>query len=123
MASLVVRGDELIVRLTGIERLVAMHGDVRVPLDAVLDISTEPDPWCELRGIRSPGTGFPGVIAYGVRRLTGDRPDFAAVWGRRPAVRVQLAPGAPFARLLVTVADPAATVEALRLGLATTPRP
>jgi hypothetical protein len=117
MASLVVQGDELVVRLSVTERLAAMHGDVRVPLDAIQEISAEPHPWCELRGIRSPGTGFPGVIAYGVRRLTGDRPDFVAVWGRRPAIRVQLTPDAPFARLLVTVADPAATVAAVRRGL------
>jgi hypothetical protein len=114
VASLLVQGDELVVSLSGAEQLAAMRGDVRVPLSAVQAVSVDIDPWCALRGIRAPGTGFPGVVAYGVRRLTGDRPDFAAVHGRGPAVRVELGPEAPFGRLLVTVDDPEGTVAALR---------
>ncbi len=91
-----------------------MRGDVRVPLSAVEAISVDVDPWCALRGIRAPGTGFPGMAAYGVRRLTGDRPDFAAVHGRGPAVRIELSSDAAYRRLLVTVTDPDATVAALR---------
>ena len=113
MAGLAIQGDELVVTLSPFERMAALHGDVRVPLGAVSEICLESDPWCALRGIRAPGTGFPGVIAYGVRRGTGGRPDFAAVLGRGAAVRVELAEGAPYARLLVTVADPQATVAAV----------
>jgi len=57
------------------------------------------------------------VIAYGVRRLTGERPDFAALWGGGPAVRVDLRPEAPFGRLLVTVADPTGTAVAAQSDL------
>lgn len=96
------------------ERLAAMRGDVRVPLDDVQAVAQESDPWGSLRGVRAPGTGIPGVAAYGVRRLTGDRPDFAAVHGCGPAVRVELGPGAPFGCLIVTVPDPEATVTELR---------
>lgn len=45
--------------------------------------------------------------------LTGDRPDFAAVHGRGPAIRIELEPSARYARLLVTVADPEATIAAV----------
>lgn len=114
MASLSVDGDELIVRMSGWERAAAFHSDVRVPVSAIHSVELEPHPWSALRGIRAPGTGFPGVIAYGVRRLTGDRPDFAAVLGRRAAVRVELGPPSEFGRLLVTVADPAAALSAVR---------
>jgi hypothetical protein len=38
----------------------------------------------------------------------------AAVWRRRPAVLVELEPPSEFGRLLVTVADPAATVATVR---------
>ena len=58
-----------------------------------------------------------GMIAYGVRRMTGARPDFAAVWGRRPAIRIELVPGSQYGRLVVTVADPDATLVAVRRGL------
>ena len=90
-----------------------MRGDVRVPLSEVQAVTIDRDPWCALRGIRAPGTGLPGMVAYGVRRLTGDRPDFAAVHGHGPAVRVELGPRASFRRLIVTVRDPEQTVAAL----------
>jgi hypothetical protein len=109
--------NELVVSLSGLERLAAFRGDVRVPLDAVQAVLADPDPWCALRGFRAPGTGIPGLIAYGVRRMTGARPDFAAVHGQGPAVRVELAPEAQFGRLVVTVDDPQATVTAIRAGL------
>jgi hypothetical protein len=114
MAALVVEGDELVVRMSGWERAAAFRGDVRVPLAAVRSVVLEPDPWHALRGIRAPGTGWPGVIAYGVRRITGDRPDFAAVLRRRPTVLVELDPPAEFARLLISVADGESTVAAVR---------
>jgi hypothetical protein len=118
VAALEVHRDELVVRLTGPEQLAAMRREVRVSLGAVRSICVDPDPWGALRGIRAPGTGIPGVIAYGVRRLTGTAPDFAALHGRGLAVRVDLAPEAPFSRLLVTVADARSTVEAVRAGVA-----
>jgi hypothetical protein len=117
VASLVVQRDELVVSLSPLEQLAAFRRDVRVPLDAVVAIQTEPDPWCALRGFRAPGTGIPGVIAYGVRRMTGARPDFAAVHGQGPAVRVELAPHARFGRLVVSADDPPATVARIRAGL------
>jgi hypothetical protein len=101
----------------GLERLAACRRDVRVPLGAVTAVQTDLDPWCALRGVRAPGTGIPGMIAYGTRRMTGARPDFAAVHGQGPAVRVELAPEAQFGRLVVTVDDPQATVTAIRAGL------
>jgi hypothetical protein len=121
MAELAICGDELVVRLSPLERVAAFHGDVCVPLAAVRAVCAEPDPWAALRGMRAPGTGLPGVIAYGVRRMTGARPDFVAVLGRRPAIRVELAPGSRYGRLVVTVGDPVATLEAVRHGLRSAP--
>jgi hypothetical protein len=104
MASLITEGNELVVRLSPWERMAAFRGDVRVAVAAVRSVEVEPRPWEALRGMRSPGTGLPG-IAYGARRLTGGRPDFAAVLGKRPAVRVELEPPSEFGRLVVSVAD------------------
>lgn len=114
MAELVVDGEELVVRLSGWERAAAIRSDVRVPVTAVRSVTLEPDPWHSLRGIRSPGTGWPGVIAYGTRRMTGDRPDFSAVLRRRPTVKVELDPPSEFAELLVSVSDGEGTVAAVR---------
>jgi hypothetical protein len=86
MASLTAEGTEVVVHLSGLEKLAAFRGDVHLPAASVRAVAVEPNPWGALRGIRSPGTGWPRVIAYGVRRYRGGR-DFAAVLGRRPGVR------------------------------------
>ncbi|HEY2440544.1 MAG TPA: hypothetical protein VGI07_09950 [Solirubrobacteraceae bacterium] len=117
MAAVELRKDALVITLTALERVAAMKREVRVPLDAVRGVCADPDPWSALRGMRVEGTGIPGVAVYGVRRMTGGRPDFAALHGRGPAVRVELAAGARYRRLLVTVADPDATVAAVRAGV------
>ena len=104
MARLDVAGDELILHLSGLERLGAfVRGDARIPLTAVRGARAVEDAWQELRGIRSPGTGFPGVIALGTRRFGGGK-DFAAVYGKGPGVVVDLV-GVDFARLVVSIRD------------------
>jgi hypothetical protein len=117
MAMLEVQRDELVVRLSPLEQLAALRHEVRVPLASLEAVAAVQDPWICLRGMRAPGTGIPGVVAYGVRRMTGHAPDFAAVHGRGPAVRVELAPWAPFARLLITVPDPESAAAAIRAGV------
>jgi len=104
MARIGVEGDRVFVRLSGLERLGALvGGDISVPLGSVRAVSVAPDPWRALRGIRAPGTGWPGLIALGHRRGGGIH-DFAAVYRRTPAVVVDLA-GERFDRLVVSSAD------------------
>jgi hypothetical protein len=119
MASLIVDGTDVVVHLSGLEKLAAFRGDVRLSAAAIRAVAVEPSPWGALRGIRSPGTGWPGVIAYGVRRFRGGR-DFAAVRGRLPAVRIELDPPSAFSRVVVSVADPEAAVARVR-AVATDP--
>ncbi len=114
MATLTVARDELVVHLSPLEQLAAFRREVRVPLCQLRSVTAEPDPWSALRGVRAPGTGIPGVLAYGVRRMTGAAPDFAAVHGHGPAVRVECRAGARFARLVVSVSDPERTVAEIR---------
>lgn len=112
MPQLRTDGPDIVIHLSALEKLGAFSGDIRVPLASVVDAVVEPDPWSSLRGIRAPGTGIPGVIACGTRVYRGGR-DFALVRGRRPALRIDLAPPSRYARLLVTVDDPAAALAAL----------
>jgi hypothetical protein len=114
LASITAQADELVVSLSREERLMAFHGELRIPLARVQRVALEPDPWGALRGMRAPGTGIPGVVAYGVRRLTGERPDFTAVRGKGTAVRVWLDQHAPFAQVIVTVPDPEESVRQIR---------
>lgn len=97
------RGD-LVVRLSPLEKLGAMRGDLRVPRKSVGDVRVTERPWDELRGVRAPGTGIPRVIMLGLTRGRGGR-QFAAVYGNRPAVVVDLQ-SSPLSRLILCVPDP-----------------
>jgi hypothetical protein len=119
MAELTIEGEDLVVRLSSLERLGAFRGDVRVPLSTVREVRVSAEPWAELRGLRAPGTGIPGVISLCTRRGRGFR-DFAAVYRRQPAVVVECS-GAPFDRLVISCADAEAKARMLeeRLSSAT----
>jgi hypothetical protein len=112
MATLVVEGSEVIVKMAEIEKFEAVHSDVHVPLSAVRAVRVVDDAWPELRGIRAPGTGIPGVIAVGTRRGSFGK-DFAVVHGKEMAVVVEL-DGASYARLIVTTPDAENVAAAIR---------
>lgn len=112
MAHLEIEGDELVLSLSRLEKIEGFHGDIRVPLSSVREVRYVADTWPELRGIRAPGTGVPGVIAVGTRR-GGAIKDFAVVHGRGPGIVVELA-GAQFDRLVVSDDNAATVVDDLR---------
>jgi hypothetical protein len=104
VADLVVEGTNLVLRLSRIEKVGALHGDVRVPLSAVSGVRATATPYEELRGlIRCPGTGWPRLIALGTYRWPGTKA-FAAVYRDKPGVVVDLT-GVHFQRLVVSTAD------------------
>ena len=113
MATLIVDGPDLVVGLSWLEKLGAVHGNVRVPLQAVRSAGAEPQPWDAVRGTRVAGTGIRGVAVLGTRYFSGGR-DFVAITKGRPAVRVELSDGAPYAQLLVSVRDAESTLAAIR---------
>jgi hypothetical protein len=104
VARLDVAGDELILHLSGLERLGGfVRGDASIPLKAVRGARVVDDPWKELRGLRSPGIGWQRWIALGTWRFSGGK-DFVAVYRTWPGVLVDLA-GVDFARLIVSTQD------------------
>lgn len=103
MAALTIEGDELVVELSGLEKVGAFHGDVRVPRTAVRNVRAVDDAIGAVRGFRAPGTGFPRVIALGTWRRKGSK-DFVAAYRRRPGVVVELE-GAAYGRLIVSTDD------------------
>jgi len=103
VATLAVVGENLVVQMSWFERLEACHSDVSVKRSAVRDVRVVDSAWPELRGIRAPGTGIPGVVAVGTRRGGFGR-DFAVVHGKGPAVVVELE-GEKYERLVVTAQD------------------
>jgi hypothetical protein len=119
MPALVVEGSDLEVRLSPLEKLGAMRGDVRIPLSSVTAVRVSDHPWSELRGLRAPGTGIPGVISLCTRRGSGFR-DFAAVYLRKPAVVLE-AEGAEFDRLVISSSDACAQARRIEQALARRP--
>jgi len=113
MARLIVDGADLVVGLSWLEKLGAVHKNVRVPLRAVRSAVAEPDPWPAVRGAKLAGTGIPGVAVLGTRYFDGGR-DFVAIRNGRPAVRVELGEGSPYAQLLVSVSDAESTLAVIR---------
>lgn len=114
MASVVVEGDRVVVRLTPLERVLGLAVDEpSAPLSAVTRVRAARPVRREIRGLRAPGTGLPGVAWIGHWRGRGH--DFVAVYGSHAGVVVEL-DGAAYDRFVVSVDDPEAVVAALGGG-------
>ena len=100
MAQLVRIAASLEVHLSGWEKLGAVHGNLVIPESHVLAVEYVEDLWIHLRGVRAPGTGFPGKIMLGTTRFRGGK-DFCAVYKHRPGYIVNLV-DEEFQRLLIT---------------------
>lgn len=121
MAELIVQDQELVVRLSVMEKVMSVRGDVHVPVADVTGVEVEDEPYSALRGARSPGVAVPGLAAYGWWRWSGDQRDFVALRGARPALRVTLNNRSDCAALLVTVEKPETTRQAVAAAAGLTP--
>ena len=87
MAKVTIKNDRLQVSLGAFEAVQALQGSFSVPLTCVLGATEDPN---FIRagslGIRSPGTGLPGVIARGTFRKSGERT--LSLWGRNQEIVV-----------------------------------
>lgn len=79
MAELVIDGDDLVLRLSGVEKVEGLHGDLRVPRSSLVRVEILDDAHgaAGLRAGLKVGTRLPGVIEVG--RIYGDKKRFAAV--------------------------------------------
>lgn len=91
------------IELSAREQFFGLKRSFVIPWSQVLNIAQVSDLWVHLRGIRAPGTGFPGVIMLGTTRYRGHK-DFNAVYGHKPGVVISLT-GNPFTRVLLTRDD------------------
>lgn len=111
MANVVVRGDELRVELTWLEKLAALHGDISIPLSAVTGSEVVDRPVSAVTGMRAPGLAIPGRTKIGTWRAPGRR-IFAVARSRTPAVRIDLS-GQKYDQLIVSLPDAAAVAAQL----------
>jgi hypothetical protein len=108
MANVHIDGDNLIVEIEGSDQLWALKSRLIIPLANVLGAAADPGVINEPKGIRAPGAHVPGVLTAGTFYIHGERV-FWDVHDPAKAVVIELA-DERYARLVVQVADPRATV-------------
>jgi hypothetical protein len=115
MAELVVEGDELVLKLSKLEKAEGIHGDLRAPLSSVRGIEVLEDAHkaADFVGIKA-GTRIFGVVEVGTVR-SARKKIFAAVHRDTPrGVRVILM-GANQDEWIVGCADPEALASRIPL--------
>jgi hypothetical protein len=115
MAELDVDGDELVLRLSGVEKAEGLHGDLRVPRTSLVRVEVLDDAH-EAAGLSAGikvGTRLPGVIEVG--RIYGDKKRFAVVHHDTPRGLRLVFEHESFGEWIVGAADPEALVK--KLGL------
>jgi hypothetical protein len=119
VARLMIDQHRVTVRLSALEKLEALHFDVKIPRTAVMAAREVPDGLAELRGTIAGlgwrgvgiGTGLPGVMMVGTVQ-DGYGLTFAVCHGRGPAVVLDLS-GQHYNRIIMTVQDPGEIVRRL----------
>jgi hypothetical protein len=117
VAIVEVNGDTLTVRVTGLDQALAFKHSVEVPLEHVAGIdqdTAEAARW--FHGLKLPGTNLPGVVTAGSYLRAGEW-SFWDVHDPNQAVVIRLK-DEHYARLVVGVDDPAATIGLVRKALA-----
>ena len=112
MPTISVTPERVTVRLSAVEKVGALRGDITVPRSAVVGASVVADPMAAVSGLRAPGYAMPGHGKVGTWRHH-DGKDFVAVYADRPAVELRLS-GQPYERLLVAADDPDVVLAQLR---------
>ncbi|MFF9512476.1 hypothetical protein ACF1BU_38480 [Streptomyces sp. NPDC014724] len=108
MAHISIDDDNLIVEIEGLDKLWALKSRLTIPLAHVRGATADPGIVKEPKGLRSPGTHVPGVVTAGTFHVDGERV-FWDVRDPAKAVVIQLA-DERYARLVIQVSDPRATV-------------
>ncbi|MGH3262012.1 MAG: hypothetical protein ACRDNS_08460 [Trebonia sp.] len=117
MADLSISDGALRIELSVAERVLALHGrDIVVPLGDLVELEPVDDIMSQLRGLRMPGTGVPGLVAIGTWRGNEDGEpfhDFALIHRRGPGV-VAVTRNFEYARILFSADEPQQMIAALR---------
>jgi len=108
MARVTIVEDELRVELEGMHKIWALKNSISVPMAHVVGATADSRIAKESKGIRSPGTHIPGLLAAGTWHKDGEK----VFWDVRDAsktVVIELRDES-YVRLVLEVADPTSTV-------------
>lgn len=109
MARVSIDGTDLVVEMEGMDKLWALKSRLTIPLTNVRGATADPGAARGWKGIRNAGTHMPGVITAGTFYHEGEHV-FWDVRDPATAVVIQLH-DERYARLVVSVDDPTATVD------------
>lgn len=103
MAKIIEEDAQLILKLNLLEKIGACHGNLVVDKSKLINKKSHSNPWSAkvLKGVRSPGTGFPYLILLGTMRYRGGK-DFTAIYKRKP-VTVYEFKDTKYKRWIVTI--------------------
>src|SRR4051794_33406565 len=101
--------------MQGLDKLWALKSRLEVPLAHVRGATADPGVVKEPKGIRAPGAHVPGVLTAGTFHIDGERV-FWDVHDPEKAVVIEL-DDERYARLVVQVDDPRATVALVERAL------
>lgn len=119
-AEVSITGDTLVVEVRGLDKLWALKSRLEIPLANVAGATADPGVDRERRGLRAPGTYVPGVITSGTFHLDGEKV-FWNVHDPANAVVIALRDDT-YARLVIEVEDPRATVDLVEHAIVRPPQ-
>ena len=102
MAKVIESANQLQLKLSVLEKIFALHGDIWVDKSLLTKKVMVESPWRRdvLKGIRAPGTAIPFVVLLGTMRYRGGK-DFTAIYNRT-AVDIYEFKNSAYKRWIVT---------------------
>ena len=115
MAELFREEDTLVLRLSTLEKVEGVHGDIRVPVSSVQSVTVLDDVIHAVHGLKMPGSRLPGVFAMGTF-VSREGTVFAIVHHQtKRGLKVNLN-GATYDALIIGIDDPEGLVSSLGLA-------
>ena len=112
MAIFETDATRVVLRLSAGEKVAAVHGDLNFDRYQVREVRTVEVAWRAVRGLRLPGSFWPGAFTYGSFWRRDGGWTFAACRGRGSGVVIEL-DGHRYQRVVVTTDDAEAVREQL----------
>ena len=102
MARVIETANQLQLKLSMLEKIFALHGDIWVDKSLLTNKVMIENPWRRevIQGLRAPGAAIPFVVLLGTMRYRGGK-DFTAIYNRR-AVNIYEFKNSAYKRWIVT---------------------
>jgi len=115
VVTLLLDSTRLEVALSATERALTFHrGNVLIERSMITKVQLTDDAWTWLRGVPSPGTHVPRLLAMGSWKSAGGV-DFAVIRRHRPAVVIDLDGHEDYQRVVLTTRHGLALIRALHM--------